>query len=69
MDVYRLAQSSEGGYESAMQVIGKLIKKISDREDFHNVSGFVHKSCKNASDYLGRYRHTSWAGAKKTRRT
>ena len=45
MQLYALAQVD---YESANAVIGKLLKKRSDRQELHNVSGFVSRCVRNA---------------------
>ena len=47
-DLFLLAQLSEEGYVEANHLLAKLVKKVSDDEEFKNISGFLHRGVLNA---------------------
>ena len=54
-----LAQHSTTGHEEANSIIGKILKKRSDKQDMHNTSAFVHRCVCNARQTMGSWRWSS----------
>ena len=48
MELFLLAQLSQGGKDAANHVISKLLKHRADGQVLHNPSAFVHSCVRNA---------------------
>ena len=68
-ELFLLAQHSDDGFKEANSIIGKILKKRSDKEVVANMSGFVHSCVRNARNEIGSWRFSgdSSSGAKKSR--
>jgi hypothetical protein len=55
MELFMLAQHSKEGYELAMGVLHKVMKKKIDGTSFKNVSAFVHVCCKRSFEWFSKY--------------